>query len=402
MEAKSNKFIKCFLIAFIFSIHFSFSQSNFKDGYIITKTNDTITGLIDFRTAQINAHKCKFKHSEKEKEELYYPGDIKGYMFVNEGKYYVSRDITLNGKNESVFLEFLVEGLMNLYFYPAEINHYFFENTDGRFLEVSKKPDEIVGDKVIIDNKYIGMLKYIFMRDSMLLNQTSKATFDRKTMIEFTKKYHDLLCTDGRKCIIFENDYRKKFIKINFAAYLSAQYIIYTFESDIPEIHIDSKSIIPVIGGQLLIVSPRLIKTIGLQIDVSASNLKGASDFSDAAGIYYRYGFNTIKTNANVSLKYTYPKGKIRPTIESGVLYTHLLRPTSSLESYIYNGQSFTIETKENYSLPYSDWVGYTAGLGVEIQINRSQFMLFKVLYDNSQFKKYGLQSLQVKLGYIF
>ena len=78
------------ILFFVLLVSHSFSQSNYKDGYIITLDQDTITGLVDFRTDQTNARLCRFKRTEHAAEEIYHPGEIAGYRFIREGKYYVT------------------------------------------------------------------------------------------------------------------------------------------------------------------------------------------------------------------------------------------------------------------------------------------------------------------------
>lgn len=88
-----------------------YAQSNYKQGYIITNENDTINGLIDFRTDRANSNVCKFKKSEKSDEQVFHPGEILGYRFIKEMKYYVSRTVEIDKIKQTVFLEYLVQGI---------------------------------------------------------------------------------------------------------------------------------------------------------------------------------------------------------------------------------------------------------------------------------------------------
>ena len=71
-----------------------YAQGNYVPGYIITNNNDSISGLIDFKPDKQNSQYCRFRLSETEPEQIFYPGDISRYRFINEGKYYVSHEIT--------------------------------------------------------------------------------------------------------------------------------------------------------------------------------------------------------------------------------------------------------------------------------------------------------------------
>ena len=120
------------------------AQFNFRSGYIITNKNDTIVGLIDYRTDQMNALKCAFKKAKTSPVETYSPGQITGFRFTEDGKYYVSGEIA--SSTAIVFLEYIVQGIMSLYFYADRItglDYYIFEDQDGKKSYITKRPDEI-------------------------------------------------------------------------------------------------------------------------------------------------------------------------------------------------------------------------------------------------------------------
>ena len=80
--------------------------------------------------------------------------DIAGYRFSDEGKYYVTRDVTIDSVPQKFFLEYLVEGVMNLYYYDTTAKKYFFFEKDGKMIEISKAPDVERERRIIQDNKY--------------------------------------------------------------------------------------------------------------------------------------------------------------------------------------------------------------------------------------------------------
>lgn len=163
------------------------AQSNYKRGYIITNDNDSIAGWIDFRTDKMNQKQCKFKPSEQEKETIYLPGEIAGYRFTDEGNYYVSRDIEINEELQKVFLEYMVQGMMNLYSYYDGQQYFFFEDAAGKMTMVTKKPDEIKDSKYFEDKKYKGVLLYMFKDYAPVGDVVKKANFNQKSMIDIAK-----------------------------------------------------------------------------------------------------------------------------------------------------------------------------------------------------------------------
>jgi hypothetical protein len=379
-----------------------FSQSNFKSGYIITNSNDTVPGLIDFRTDVTNSQICKFKQHESDSEKKYLPGEIAGYRFINEGKYYVSRTVEIEKVEKKVFLEFLLQGMLNLYYSPEGNGYYFFEDKAGKMISTTKYPDQITEKNTIkTDNRYKGVLSYVFRECLPLSIESSQAQFDRKTMIEYTKKYHDEMCDSGDKCIIFENDYKRKFTKFDFIAYSGFE--LNTLKQNYNYKVYNTTSFTPLLGCEMDISSPRFFKSLSLMLDVNCSRISGAFDYSDNM-LYSQYSYNGLKSSFGGGLKYIYDKGKIRPSIEAGLTYTNLfgLKSKSFSESMDSNNTiSSTISLNEFF--PEKFYTGIKAGIGFDYTLNENQFLVCKLMYytmSASIVDKLG--TFQLKLGYKF
>ncbi len=388
-----------------------YAQSNFKKGYIITNENDTIQGWIDFRLDYSNCSMCRFKTSAHETEKLYYPGEIAGYRFEEVGKYYIPHNITINNLSRIVFLEFLVQGTMNLYFYSEPVsqqNYYFFENTEGIMYPVTKRPDRIIDDKVKKDNNYKGVLNLIFQDYPTLTRNLNSIRFDRKDMILLAKKYSELTCTPGNECIEFENDYKKQYIRVEFSVYAGLQLQRYCFKQrEFPGFY-NPESLFPCIGGQFNVSSPRLLKSLSLQVDASLSEIKGETErIYETAKTYQKYTFEAFSANAKLGFKYTYPSGKICPTIEAGYSITHLFNPSSTFynETRGYE-QSVKTETTKDKLLPQDWFMGWYAAIGINYLLKNENAILLRIGYENPEFKERpyndNIKITHLKIGYIF
>ena len=100
-----------------------FSQK-FLPGFIITLENDTIYGGVANQQDLINVKKCSFKDSLGE-ITIFQPNDIFGYKF-NDGRYYISKKLENGNLEKSVFLEYLVKGVIDLYYYPSNEGDKYF------------------------------------------------------------------------------------------------------------------------------------------------------------------------------------------------------------------------------------------------------------------------------------
>lgn len=400
------KYISTFILLFILAMTAN-AQSNYTKGYIITNENDTINGLIDFRTDKINCSFCKFKLSKNAEEKIYYPQDLIAYRLIKEGKYYVSRTIIIDNEQQKVFLEYLVQGIKDLFYYPQKNDCYYIEDENGKMIAITKEPDKIVDNKYITDNKYKGILSYIFRSSKSVSKKINKAYFDRRDMINLTKKYHTEMCAPGQECIVFANDYKKSFLEYDFSIYGGIQLTEFTFEDNVLTDHFKSaKSIQPVIGCQINISSPRLLKTLSTQIDISISKMEGCIDYISNLGenaIYEKYKFKSLMTNGSVGLKYTLSSiKKIRPTIEAGVNYALLFNSSNSL--YKENrGISYAEQSKIDnyYSIPKS-YYGFNAGAGFDYQLSNNHSVFCRVLFSHISTYEASINNIQLKLGFTF
>lgn len=316
--------MKIFNTILFFLIIFGFeeikAQTMFRPGFIITNNNDTVKGFVDYRGDTRNARRCDFKKSLDSETKEYSPTDIKSYRFA-DSKFYVSKKVEVNGTETQVFLEFLVDGIADLYYLLDESNsHYYIEKSDGKIFELNN--EEITVDKdgktYIAENKaYIGLLKIAFADCPQLFKQINQTKLDTKPLIEVTKNYHNFVCTD-QKCVIYEKQIAP--VKFTFAPIISMNGSFLVFHNsyffEAMEFQISSY---PSFGIQLNASLPRANEKISFQssLEINKSNFYGKSGYTE-----YTYlnelNVKMLMLNGKAGIKYTYPKGKIRPTFLAG------------------------------------------------------------------------------------
>lgn len=191
----------------IFSNLVLLGQSDFLPGFIVKHNQDTLYGLIELRGEVRSAKACYFKENENAKVEIFSPKDLSAYR-INTGKFYVSKEVELNGESYLVFLEYLLNGIYNLYYanYLGK-ELYFIENEEGRITELSNEPREVfIGETKFIrnSNQYIGVLKASFADYPDLTPKIEKASLSHNSLIKLTKDYHEYTCEDGDECIVYE------------------------------------------------------------------------------------------------------------------------------------------------------------------------------------------------------
>jgi len=193
------------LFSVVFSGRMALSQENFRSGYIITNSNDTLHGSIQYKGARQTALKCTFRPDNSDEITVYLPGQISGYRF-NEGKFFVSRSVEQNGLPVMVFIEFLIKGKANIYaLSDNEGSRMFIETEKDGFLELTDPERTIHNDSgyYYAPRKYYGKLRYMLADCPQLIPKINRVSLQPKPMIRLAKDYHNLVCPD-EACTVFE------------------------------------------------------------------------------------------------------------------------------------------------------------------------------------------------------
>lgn len=191
-----------FLLGLLFSTVILNAQTDFRPGYIIKTSGDTIFGQIDYRGDLLMSGQCKFREKDNTIKD-YSPTDISTFRFI-DSKYYISREI--NGR--IVFLEFLIKGKVNIYYMRDENgDHYYLDKDDIKLTEIPYEEGvkDIDDKKVFYESKkHIGLLNY-YMEDVPKLQSEIKGIRKpgHQNLIKIAEDYHNAVC-DGEKCIIYE------------------------------------------------------------------------------------------------------------------------------------------------------------------------------------------------------
>ena len=390
MKKLSVLFITLFLSVMLYA------KGNYENGYIITHQQDTIFGWINLRTNKNNQKRCEFKTDLKLAAKIYFPEDIAGYRFINSGKYYVSREIRLNEKSQKVFLEFLVKGIMNLYYYEEDnnnnndnVSYYFFENQDRKMEVISQKPERVENMIIYKDYEYRKQILSLFKDYQPVAQKAYGLNFDQKSMMDVVEEYHNEICTTGESCIIFKNEYPDDMgFRCKFSVYTGLQLSTYIFDNDLYADQTVS-NVSPVLGGQVNFLNSRWSKSFSLQVDVSFSLFKGHLSKLNRHPYYKAVSYEALVSSIRLGVKYTYPKGRISPTVEAGCALTFL-------------------EEKGNVNLRHS-YYGYYFAAGADYGIKTGQVIFVRLVYENypflnaTQFYMDDKISLpHIKTGYTF
>jgi hypothetical protein len=191
----------CSSLFFLASI-IGFAQNDFRPGYVMMTSKDTIFGKINYQNNSLLARKCEFK-DESESVCVYYPDQIFAFRFV-DGRYFISNSYN----NRKVFLEYLIDGIADLYYLEDETGDHFFIEKDSLPLTelLYKETIKVInGKQFLTESKgYVNQLRY-FMQDAQGILPQIEAIRkpQHKELINLAEDYHSIVCKD-ESCIIYD------------------------------------------------------------------------------------------------------------------------------------------------------------------------------------------------------
>jgi hypothetical protein len=293
------------------------AQTDFRPGYIIKETGDTIFGDIDYRGDLLMGSICRFRVNESEITN-YYPNDISAFRFI-DSKYYVSREIN----NKKVFMEYLIKGEVNIYYLRDETgDHYYIDKEDVRLTEIPyEKSIRIVDDKEMLyeSTLHMGFLKY-YMKEAPELESKIQSIRkpDHRNLIKLAEDYHYAVC-DSEECLIYEK--KLPFLKVSISPFLG--WTKYK----------GPDKLVPEFGGYLYLWAPRTSEKVFFKTGLAYNRLTVDGEVSNIYKI-------------PVHIQYIYRAHWIQPEVSGGFNFF-----TTQYEEYGEVGHTLSLNAGLNFQI---------------------------------------------------
>jgi hypothetical protein len=183
-----------------------FGQADFRPGYIILTSGDTIRGEINLRSSSAMSKECIFRTDDKSDSKKLHPDDLKEFRMDN-GRYFVSRYLQNSGQ---VFLEYLVNGKLNLYYISeSDVKRYYVQKEGDTIRELPEEVDyEYVNEvRRYRPPRFSRGLLTVLTSDAPELKTEINGIDPRnqKELVKLAVDYHHVVCSN-EECMV----YRKK------------------------------------------------------------------------------------------------------------------------------------------------------------------------------------------------
>lgn len=393
---KNLLFVFCLLITSVV-----FAQSDFRDGYIVTLQNDTIYGEIALRSNLKNAQSCIFRNESDEK--TYNPNEISTYRIIGE-KYYISKEVDLFEKKETVFLEILVEGIANLYYLKDGSDEFFILEKEGRLVSLTNKESIYKGKNggtfAKNSSKFRGVMLYFFRDAPQLANKIKQVDFSYKPIINIVTDYNKSVCPNN-ECVKYE-----KSTESNIFVEAVGGIAINKMGLDGSDEHLNSSS--PTIGANFVFKPSKAhyVWNVVLGLNYQKANFsERIEDYDLTENLFLDVDVKYDLIKIPLKIRYEFPGRKLQPFLSAGITNSVLL----NINSTIVNQRSVRTQREENAEMENYHF-GYCASLGFKYKLSDKNYLIFEAEYESRRprtrsykiLSDHNVNSVMFSLGYAF
>jgi outer membrane protein W len=363
----------------------AYSQSDFKDGYVVTQAGDTLQGSIKYNGERVNAEFCQFKRrSGSEPIERFTPGDIRSYAFQGD-RVYESREINFNFKNQYFFLERVNQGKISLY--------YFRDNTEGQHFYIEKEGvlplTELKVNYVQREGKryeqkaYVNTLGYALQEAHFPASRIESIALFRNPLSTLIAEYNQLVSA-AKDSLSVNQPKKNKRVMIRPGVYIGFNRSTYIFPSQ-PAFFIARK-----FGPQANLSFSFFTNFyfnywkksfISLQTELIYTNSKTHVEYRlNTDNLISTYQFHYVKLPVTLKVDLRNKQSAFVPFVNGGLLYGfNLSSQTNTARKYFYKtaNQLFKIESQ----FPRMG-VGMVASVGADYAINKKNVISLELRFE--------------------
>ena len=408
-----NRLIILTITFFILSTKLN-AQTDFRNGYIVKNNDETIYGLIDYKGNKANSKKCVFKKDADSERQEFSPDEIKAYRFL-DSKYYISKSIKLEDQETLLFVEYLINGTVDIFYYRDNLGeHYLLDLGDNELYELKNEEKEVYvnNTRLIEESKeYIGILKYSFNQSPTISKKVDNVSLNHKSLIKIAHDYHKEMCAD-EVCIIYEKKLPKKIIKFGALVGVNAMTIseISTFSEKLYYLGNSnySTAIYPSLGMFFKINMPDAKERLYFQYEGTFNYSKLTTTNSYIEPFYkFNYINSLVLTQSAFSnagiVRYEFPKGKIRPTFQAGAFVNYFLTTEFNRDLLVKFSTGDTYFTDESNESPFSKFdYGINLGVGAVSEMSNKKEISIDLRYQRGfgLIPGYNSNNLSLNIGF--
>lgn len=393
------------------------AQTNFRPGYVLPLTGDTLRGEVDSRGAQRNARLARFRPAPGAAVTEYSPRQLRGYGLTGDRQYQtetvvltdsLQRQTLLNVTADTLhgpsFLEVLVQGSASLLYLRDERNndHYYLKmqgQPAQELVQTTRKVEEAGGTYQRKSDEFRRTLAGAMQACMAVQPAITTVRYDQNGLLQIVRRYNE--CVGGTS-VTPAGAPRKTHVQLSVVAGAERSELEITQNPPLrPESTTMQGGTQPVLGLALGIHLAGVNKNLSVQLQALYEKQRYESEVR--VGNQYRVALTSIRFPFLV--RYTYPKGSVRPFAQVGYSFAYLSQADNEVRRAFLNtagGYEYTVwlpivvprkleqgvvgslglttarENKRNLAIEarYERSDGFSESLGIGSRINRLYVLL--------------------------
>jgi hypothetical protein len=319
----------------------SLAQADFRPGYIVSLTGDTLRGELTYSGAQRSALVCRFRPAPTAPATSYNAGQLRGYGFPGN-KVYEARALSRPDSSgyvlppRPVFLEVLTAGPVTLYYYQnlkAQEQFYVATSASGPVQELVHTSEVVsasVNNYYRENNRFRGTLAEVFAACPSVQQSVASLPFKLSALVAIVQRYNRCVQPATTSAPVAEAAaVARRRGRLTAGLLLGGQLSQQVLQDD------DS----PVAGTITGSIAPA--GGLGLQLSLPALNdrlalrLEALYEWQKYDGIignntFYTYNDAQVRVGASylrvpLLLRYIFPTRRVQPFLQAGLAYNRLL-----------------------------------------------------------------------------
>ncbi|GGG21533.1 outer membrane beta-barrel protein [Pontibacter amylolyticus] len=372
----------------------TFAQKDFRAGYIV-RNSDTLQGYVDYRGAVRNSKTTTFKANLSAPEQAYSPDQLAGYGFVKENKVYEAQTIPGDGEQpvQRLFLQVLTKGRASLYTYrdDLDLDHFYLSKDGGDLVELKEnvynKKDPKTGKTFrMVDKLYLGVMGSAFADcPTMSEERFRNITFRHSGLTKIVNDYNE--CMDSNQYV---QPSRKTKVKPYPVLFFSKPALQMTGEHPYSKASFHNTGLGLGGGVALEVANPAISEklTLILELLYTPYHFEGVIKDVNNSGRTTQHDIlldlHYLKVPAQ--LRYTFPKGKLRPFASAGISYSYAIS-TNRVETKnsTFHNTSYTEVSEAMPGSIFKQYMfGAQAGIGVLYPM-QNRALLIETRYETTE-----------------
>lgn len=317
------------------------AQADFRPGYVVPLTGDTLRGEVAYSGAQRSARLCRFRPSATAPTTSYNAGQLRGYGFPGS-KVYETRTLSFPDSSgyalplRPTFLEVLTAGPVTLYYLlNTRGQEQFYVATSAakpvqELIHTSEVAAASINNYYRENNRFRGTLAEVFAACPSVQQAVANLPFKFSALVAIVQRYNRCVQPTAASAPAAEAAaVARRRGKLAAGVLLGGQVSQQVLkDDDSPVTGTIAGSIAPAAGLGLQLSLPALNERLALRLEALYERQK--YDGVIANNTFYSYKDAQVNINASylrvpLLLRYVFPTRRLQPFLQAGLAYNRLL-----------------------------------------------------------------------------